>query len=124
MRIYTVHLPPSGDPDEAELVKEGFCWPALILGPIWAAWHGLWLPGLALLALTVLLSLIGQVWPGVEAVTSILGFAVAALFGGEANDLRRRRLARAGWRHAGVVGGRGIDTAHRRFVDLSALGTS
>jgi hypothetical protein len=124
MRVYTVYLPPSGDPAEAELVEEGFCWPALFFGPIWAAWHGLWLPGLALLAVTAALSLIGQVWPGAEAITSVLGLAVAVLFAGEANDLRRRRLARAGWRHAGVVGGTGIDTAHRRFVDLSALRTS
>ena len=123
MRIYTVHVPPSGAVGEAELVKEGFCWPALVLGPIWAAWHGLWLWALGLLAVTAGLSLLGELWPSADALTSIFGLAVGVLFAGEANDLRRRQLVRRGWRHVGVVGGPGIESAHRRFIDLSALGT-
>jgi len=123
LRIYTVHLRQAGEPGEAELVKEGFCWPALFFGPFWAAWHGLWLWSIGLLAATVALSLFGELWPGGDEFISILGVVIALLFAGEANDLRRRKLARHGWRRAGVVGGPGIDSAHRRFVDLSALGT-
>jgi hypothetical protein len=121
LRLYTVHRPPAAVADEAELVKEGFCWPALFFGPFWAAWHRLWLWAVGLLLVMAVLTLIGELWPSADAVASVAGLAVAALFAGEANDLRRRDLARHGWRKIGVIGGPGIDSAHRRFVDLSAL---
>lgn len=124
LRIYTVHVSSRRGPDEAELVKEGFCWPALFFGPIWAAWHGMWLLATGLLAAAIGLSLVADLWPSADLPITIAGVAFDVLVAAEANDLRRRHLARHGWRKAAVIGGPGIDTAHRRYLDLSALSST
>jgi hypothetical protein len=121
MRFYTVHLPRGAPPAEAVLVKEGFCWPALFLAPIWSLWHGLvrmtcvWLVAMA--ALGVAMALL----PAFVDSLSVLGWAIFVLFGAEGNDARRRALAREGWREVAVVGGSERDAAARRFIDLALI---
>jgi hypothetical protein len=121
MRVYTVHLGPGGDVETAALVKEGFSWPALFLGPIWSLYRRLWLATAVWLAVLAILSALSQVGPTAATVASAAWLAFGVLFACEANDLRRRKLARLGWREAGVVGGSGQDAAARRFADLSAI---
>lgn len=122
MRVYTVHLKAGGDAESAVLVKEGFSWPALFFGPLWSLYRRLWLATLLWLAVLVLLTAATRLWPGGAVAFSAAWTAFGILFACEANDLRRRKLARRGWREAGVVGGAGQDAAARRFADLSALG--
>jgi len=122
LRLYSVHLGLGDAAEDAVLVKEGFCWPALLFGPFWAFYHRLWLWGLAWIAVVVAISAIQEALP---ATAPYLGFATIALellFAAEANDLRRRDLARRGWREVEVVGGTDGDTAARRFLDLQAIG--
>jgi hypothetical protein len=122
LRLYSVHLGRGDAPEDAVLVKEGFCWPALFFGPFWAFYHRLWLWGLAWIAVALVLGMAGEALPSAAAYLSFASFALALLFAAEANDLRRRDLARRGWREVEVVGGTDDDTAARRFLDLQAIG--
>ena len=120
MRIYTVHFRPD-DGGDIVLVKEGFCWPAFLVGPLWALWHGLWVVALGLVALVVGVGAAGAV-PGLDAVTAAaLSLGTAMAIGGTANDLRRWTLERRGFSEEGVVMGGGEDEALRRFLANAPL---
>lgn len=123
MRIYTVHLPAAaGETGEdraaaAVLVREGFCWPAFFFAPLWALWHRLWLffalvlaGGWAVTAAAGYLALA----PATEGALTV-GFLVWV--GAEANDWRRRGLARRGLRLAEIASGRSLVAAERRLFD-------
>jgi hypothetical protein len=119
MRAYTVHLRRQGlDPDrDIVLVKEGFCWPALLFSVLWALWCRLWWVALGLLVVEVALSGAGTLLgldPLSEAAIS-LGFAV--IVGFVANDLKRWTLRRQGFAEAAVIIASDRDAAERRFYD-------
>ncbi len=119
MRLYTVHVRRHGVDADSDLVliKEGFCWPAFFLGPLWALWHRLWLAALVLLIAdlglsgTALLLRLDGLSQGAVSV----GFV--AIVGFVANDLRRRRLERRRFTLAAVVSGAGREAAELRFLD-------
>jgi hypothetical protein len=116
MRIYTVHYRPEAGGGDIVPVKEGFCWPAFLFGPLWALWHGLWVVALWLLALIAVVGAAGAVFAldAATAMALLLGAVVAV--GGTANDLRRWTLERRGFSEEGVVMGGGEDSALRRFL--------
>jgi hypothetical protein len=119
MKLYTVHAKPAATPGAdllgAVFVKEGFCWPALlpVIAIPWMIFRRLWgalvLYVLVLAALAVLSRFVPD---GVAALAAIL---LALLFALEANQFRRRRLSRAGYRLIGVAEGRGRSDAEIRF---------
>jgi hypothetical protein len=119
MRVYTVHLRRQGlDPDrDIMLVKDGFCWPALLFSVLWALWCRLWWVAVGLLVLEVSLSgavaLLG-LDPFSEVAISV-GFAVVVGF--VANDLKRWMLRRQGFAEVAVVLADDRDAAERRFYD-------
>lgn len=120
MRIYTVHyLPVSIGPDRnTVLVKEGFCWPALLFTALWALWHRLWLAAALIVAanfaLELLLTLTGA--DPVSRAAATLG--LSAFIGYGANDWLRAKLARLGYLDAGVVVARNAEAGALRFFDL------
>jgi len=123
MRIYTVHVDParSADDDRSVVfVREGFCWGAALFTVFWALWRGLWGWAAALAvgaaALGAAVDLFG-LDPAVEAAIEI---AFMGLIGFHANDWRRAKLARKGYVFAGVVSGRDLSAAERRFFDREA----
>ena len=120
MRIYTVHelAGPAGADADVFLIKEGFCWPALVFSFLWAFYHRLWLVLLGLVALTAVLvalhlrlDLSGEV-----AVAGVLGMKLVLGFFG--NDLRRGLLALRGVSFSGVVSGRDAGEAERRLFTV------
>lgn len=121
MRVWTVHAepPPAAGADAVApapggvvLVPEGFAWLAFLFGPVWLAWHRLWLwAGLYLLAVVAL----GLLLPAGVAVPA--EFALQFLLGAHGHDLRRRRLARRGLVETGVVAGSDLDSATARLLD-------
>ncbi len=119
MKFYAVHLRRHGlDPDrDVVMVKEGFSWPAFLLSFVWALWHRLWLAaalfGLAHAAISLGIYL-AHPDPVSQAVVSL---GLAAIIGYLAADIRQHKLARQGFAFAGVVGGKDIDQAYRRFLD-------
>ncbi|MDX9862444.1 MAG: DUF2628 domain-containing protein [Rhodospirillales bacterium] len=121
MRIYTVHYRPAAGGGDIVPVKEGFCWPALVAGPLWALWHGLWVVALGLFALLAVLGALGVVL-GLDPVTeTALSAGAAIAIGAVANDLRRWTLERRGFSEEGVVMGGGEDEALSRFLANTPL---
>lgn len=125
MTIFTVHAPGTADgaavdPAELVFVKDGFSWPALLIPPVWLVWHRLWLTLLiwvvAVIVLSMLLGLAGS--DASTAVTVLFAFWFAL----EANGLRRWTLERRGYVLVGVVEGRTVVEAERRFFAEAAHG--
>ena len=118
MRVYTVHEPPGELTPEARaertaFVKEGFCWPALFIAPIWLLYHRMAWGFLGYLVLSLLIgALVARLPAGAG---SLLGLLFAVWFALEANALRRWSLARRNWRMVGVAAGRTQDDAERAF---------
>ena len=122
MPVYTVHAP-AGDgvdlraTDRFTFVRDGFHVWAMLLGPVWLAWHRLWL---TLVGWIVLLA-------GIDAGMARVGLGVAAIFlvnvliallmGLEAASLERWTLSRGGWRQLDIVVADDEEAAERRFFD-------
>ena len=109
MLYYTVHARTGEGPQKALLVKDGFSWPALLLGPFWLLWKRCWLASFAVLALAMALTAAGEQiagW-GFLAIQLVLGF--------EGNDIWRRALERRGYEMKGIVAARDMDEAELRW---------
>lgn len=117
MALYTIHAPAPDEgaataPADLVFVKEGYCWPALLIPLVWTLYRRLWL--VVLLLLAALLAFV--------AVAGALGQAALAIYllgrvfyGLEANGLRRWTLERKGYSLIGVAEGRTLSEAERRF---------
>jgi Protein of unknown function (DUF2628) len=119
MTVYTVLAPPIrdgeavADPLGYVLVKEGFCWPALIIPELWLLFRRMWLVFLVYLAGVVAVvvadSIVGGNLPG--AVLLLIRLFLAL----EGNNLRRWTLAGREYVPAGLAEGRNRDEADIRF---------
>jgi hypothetical protein len=123
MPVYTVHAPVADGTDARRaadrfvFVRDGFHFWAFVLGPLWLAWHRLWLALLGYVAIAA----------GVAVTLSLLragagtGFSVmlliAWLMGFEAASLWRWTVSRRKWRQLDVVVADDEETAERRFFD-------
>ena len=119
MRLYTVHILP-GDPDPGSsivLVKEGFCWPAFMLSPLWALWHRLWLVAAILVGAGATVPAAAYLLRPDPISHGAAALGVAVLIGFFANDLRRWTLERRGYRLDKVVSGADPDDALGRYLD-------
>ena len=95
MRLYVVMRCPGADAPVA--LREGFSWPGFFFGPLWLAWHRLWLEAAiagGLWGLTFLLPPLPS---------SLAQLALFWLVGLEGNGLRRRALVRRGCHEQTVV---------------------
>lgn len=118
MRLYTLHaaparpasVPPATAPSPV-LLREGFCPWAFLFGPLWFAWHLLWLPAALLFALLVVAALFLP-----DPIDLLAGLALHLLAGMEARDALRARLARRGRPMLGVVAAPDLDTAWYRLA--------
>ncbi len=113
-RVYTVHE--KGGPEgDVIFVLEGFSLLALIFNFLWLFFHRLWLPGLVVLALSVVLI----VAPGALGLSEILGAALrgvlAVTVGIFAFDLRRAGLEARGFQETGVTTGSTHEEAEIRY---------
>ncbi len=110
MRHFSVHMAADGD---AELVKDGFSWPALLFGPLWLAWRGMWRELAALIGLYVVIGMISGSSPQLAMWLHVL---VALLLGFEGNSLARAALERKGYEERGVISAQGRDEAGLRLA--------
>jgi hypothetical protein len=121
VRVYTYHELPGTSAliDEPVLVREGFNWPAALFTAVWALWHGLWVPAVGILVISAVLEA-GLAFSGADTVTQIAAaVGVAAIVGYCANDWRRNKLRKRGYRLSGIVAADSVDTARRRWFDLN-----
>ena len=118
MRIYTIHRRSRGVLEEPEIraVKEGFCWPALFFGPLWALWRGDWTVAAGLLAAVAAAVVLADL-PWVSLPLLLLA---AFTVGFEGNDLARWSLGRRGFSAAALATGRNGAEAEARFLARTA----
>jgi hypothetical protein len=122
MPVYTVHAPVTNVADIAAtdrftFVRDGFHFWAAVLGPVWLAWHRLWL---ALIGWLVLMAAIdvAMVRLGVGSGAIFLAdMLLALLLGFEAASLKRWTLSRRNWRQLDIVVADDEEAAERRFFD-------
>jgi len=120
MKLFTLHLPPAAAASVPVtrpavpplLLPEGFSLGAALFGPLWCLAHRLWLEAALLAALWAALAL------APEAVAAPASLGLALLAGFEARDRLRARLARKGWRMAGVIAAPDTDSAWFRLATL------
>jgi hypothetical protein len=122
MAAYSVFAPPlshagAAGAERFKFVRDGFSWPAFILGPIWMLFHRLALVLLLWLVVVLVLGAVIRLF-GVPSVTALLVFLLLALLIGlEASTLRSWTLKRRGWREIGIVVADELEAAERRFFD-------
>ena len=121
-RIYTVHVRQwSASTDrEAVFVREGFSWGAFFFSVLWALRYRMWLTAIFLFVVSVALSLASDLLQVDPITESALGVALALIIGWEANDWRRRSLARRGYVMAAVIAAETLLEAERRFFARTA----
>lgn len=107
MTIYTAHMRHDRLP---VLVPEGWSWGAAVFGPLWLLAKRAWIPGVILLAATLVASVIAPRLSGVLA----LGFAALAGFVGQ--DAVRWSLARRGYVMLEIIAARDRDSALVRLL--------
>jgi hypothetical protein len=123
MSVYTVHEPPlraaevSADPQRFVFVRDGFYFWAFLLTPLWMIRHRLWMVLVLYLVLTAGLETVLRIVGGSGAVIALVGVLISLLAGLEAATLRRFTLRRRHWQNVGIVSGRGVEDAERRFFD-------
>jgi hypothetical protein len=121
MAAYSVFAPPlshaATGAERVKFVRDGFSWPAFILGPIWMLFHRLALVAVLWLAVVLVLGAVTRL-VGVSSGTALLVFLLLAfLIGLEASTLQSWTLKRRGWREIGIVVADELEAAERRFFD-------
>jgi hypothetical protein len=114
--IYMVQVRGRGRADEdVVLVKDGFSWPAFFFTLIWALWHRLWFFALIIAASGVAIGFASEMLNLDPITDAAVGFAWSVLIGFEANDARRRALARRDYDVEDVVLAINLAQAEHRF---------
>jgi hypothetical protein len=122
MPIYTVHAPTADNAgiaatDRFAFVRDGFHFWAALLGPLWLAWHRLWLALIGWIVVMIAIDVgMARLGAGGTAIflTNVL---IALLMGFEASSIRRWTLLRRNWRQLDVVVADNQESAERRFFD-------
>ncbi len=125
MALYTIHLDPTKDGDaaleHAVLVREGFSWAGFIFSGFWLLWNRLWLGAVAFFVVFIGMMFAAQMLALEPAVPAAIGLLISLFVGFEGRSLQRWKLARQGFRLAGVVGGGSEEDAERKaFAALGA----
>jgi len=119
MRTFTIHLRRHGlNPDQdIVILKDGFSWPAALIGGLWALWNRMWWVALGLIAVTAVTNGLGPRMFTDSVSPSVLTVAVAVLTGLLAHDLRSWTLQRQGFILSAVISARNSEDALRRYLD-------
>jgi hypothetical protein len=115
VRTYTVQRPPY--PGSAVLLPEGFSWGALVFGPIWFLWHGLWMSALLLLLVQMALSGAMDFFGVPLAVAWMPSACVSVLVGFNARDWWRLMLDRQDFTFVGVVMSTSLEKAEWTLME-------
>lgn len=120
MAIYRVHLP-SGAPDPAviaegaKFLREGFCWPAFLFGPVWLLARGLWRP-LVLWCLGALIVGLAIFYGRASGAVGFWLYVLSVFYlGFEGQSFAAAALERAGLRLADIAAGADRLAAERSF---------
>lgn len=134
MKTFTVHEPaePASDPlkraDQLVFVKDGVAWLALFFPVIWLLVQRMWLVLVLFILAAAGISVAAMSLGANQQVAVWASIALGILLAVQANDLRRWKLDRSGYRMVAAVAGRSRDECERRFfadwADQIELGES
>src|SRR5258707_3575140 len=122
MPAYTVHAPVTNDAAVAAterfaFVRDGFHFWAAVFGPLWLAWHRLWLALIGWIIVALAID-VGMARLGASATAIfVANVLIALLMGFEASSIRRWTLSRRNGRQLDIVVARNQEAAERRFFD-------
>lgn len=122
-KIYTVHINPTLENplEKAIFVREGFNLMAFVLGVVWALYYRLWMEAILLAAIMVFLGAADEKnWLSASTVM-VLNFAVNAVVGLWANDMRRANISRRGYIMSDVVVSNSELAAQQRYFERVAV---
>jgi hypothetical protein len=120
MPLYTVLAPPPSpeaaapDPVNYLFVKDGFCWPFLLVSVIWMLYRRLWL-GLIFYVLVMVAAALAAQSLGGGPIGGVMFAFVHVFFALQGNAIRRWTLERHGYALVGVAEGRRVADAEVRF---------
>ena len=122
MPVYTVHVPVMTDAgfratDRYAFVRDGFHFWAFVLGPVWLAWHRLWLALIGWIVVVVAIDVAMTALHAGRMLIFLANVLLALLMGLEAATLRRWTLSRRNWRQLDIVVADDEEQAERRFFD-------
>jgi len=110
VRVWTAHEKLHASPI---LVREGFSFGALILGPIWLAAHDAWIPASGALLLAVLFLVFAH-----APASAVLVLGLAILLGFSGRDLVRWSITRRGYLESTIVTGHDEYDARARLLSV------
>src|ERR1700681_2244712 len=121
MPVYTVHAPTANPgiaaTDRFAFVRDGFHLWAAVFGPLWLAWHRLWLALIGWIVVILAVD-VGMTGLGANGTAILLAnVLIALLMGFEASSIPRWTLSRRHWRQLDIVVARNQEAAERRFFD-------
>ena len=108
MRLYTALLKSDAEP---VLVREGFAWGAMFLGPLWLAAHRAWIAAALSLAAYVAVAALVP-----EPARFLVACGLAVILGFTGHDLRRWALEHRGYLLVHVIMARSKDEAFARLL--------
>ncbi len=122
MAAYSVFAPPLAHDgvdggERFKFVRDGFSWPAFILGPIWMLFHRLVLVLIVWLVIVFALGLAMRLLGVPSGTAAVVFFLFALLIGLEGSSLQSWTLQRRGWREIGIVVADELEAAERRFFN-------
>lgn len=121
MTTYTVHHPAKSPAEivhhceATEFVKDGFCWPGLLVPPVWMLSRHLWLGFAGYIATVVVLLVIASTLALSDQMFLLLVILLNVVVGFEGNNIRRWTLRWRGLSDVGVVIEKPLVDAERRF---------
>jgi len=114
MTVYTVHVDTHDSEGAANalFVPEGFCWRAFFFGPVWLAWHGLFVRTLVCVA-----AIAAVLWLLPAPARGAGLFLIALYCGLEGAEWRRARAIRQGRTMVDIVTGDCREDAELHFYE-------
>lgn len=124
MSVYTVYEPPLrrvdsfSDPARFAFVRDGFSFWAFLTAALWMLWHRMWLVLLIYVIVAAGIDVAMYYANVPSVVVATVSILISILIGIEAATLRRFTLMRRGWKDVGIVSGKNLEEAERRFYDV------
>ena len=113
MKQYRVFEHPSGS---KEAVKQGWSWPALLFGVIWALIKKLWAIFGGMIGVLVLFFILPP-GSGIDFICNLVGLAISIVFGLYGNSWREKNLVSRGFKPVAMVNAKNAEAAIASYLN-------
>ena len=101
MKQFAVYQAPGGG--EFQAVKQGWSWPGLLFGGIWALSKKLWLWGFGVIGVGIILGILPESYSALDSLRRGFVFGSLFAFGYYGNQLREKNLVKRGYIHRAII---------------------